>query len=286
MKKQRKHYTPEEKVAILRRHLVEGVPISDLCDESGLQPTVFYRWQKEFFENGAAAFQQRARKTHKPEQERIAYLEKKIQTKDEVLAELMAEHVALKKTLGNSDRELGSARYAGSDRGFRPALVGEDRDRRRAVHWVARHHRQQVLRLAGTLREGERAQRLGSPRLLAGGLGEAGHHRLSSEEPAGGLPPAHVHDARRRHRGGESDQRMARVGAGRTFVQVERQAVEEGHGLRAPAGTASALAYRRVVHQHQWDVLLPVQHSGRLQPLRRELGFAGVDDRGGHRGHL
>jgi transposase-like protein len=57
MKKQRKHYTPEEKVAILRRHLVEGVPISDLCDELGLQPTVFYRWQKESFENGAAAFQ-------------------------------------------------------------------------------------------------------------------------------------------------------------------------------------------------------------------------------------
>jgi transposase-like protein len=39
MKKQRKHYTPEEKVAILRRHLVEGVPISHLCDELGLQPT-------------------------------------------------------------------------------------------------------------------------------------------------------------------------------------------------------------------------------------------------------
>jgi transposase len=97
MKKQRKHYTPEEKVAILRRHLVEGVPISDLCDESGLQPTVFYRWQKEFFENGAAAFQQRGRTNHQPEQERIAYMEKKVQTKDEVLAELMAEHVALKK---------------------------------------------------------------------------------------------------------------------------------------------------------------------------------------------
>jgi transposase len=45
VKKQRKHYTPEEKVAILRRHLVEAVPISDLCDELGLQPTVFYRWR-------------------------------------------------------------------------------------------------------------------------------------------------------------------------------------------------------------------------------------------------
>ena len=100
MKKQRKHYTPEEKVAILRRHLVEGVPISDLCDELGLQPTVFYRWQKEFFENGAAAFQQRERTNHQAEQERIAHLERKIQTKDEVLAELMAEHIALKKSLG------------------------------------------------------------------------------------------------------------------------------------------------------------------------------------------
>ncbi len=54
MKKARKHYTAEEKVAILRRHLLEKEPISTLCDELGLQPTVFYRWQKEFFENGAA----------------------------------------------------------------------------------------------------------------------------------------------------------------------------------------------------------------------------------------
>jgi hypothetical protein len=26
-----KHYTPEEKVAILRRHLLEEVPVSELC---------------------------------------------------------------------------------------------------------------------------------------------------------------------------------------------------------------------------------------------------------------
>ena len=61
MKKERKHYTAEEKVAILRRHLLEKEPVSELCDELGLQPTVFYRWQKEFFENGAAAFQPKAR---------------------------------------------------------------------------------------------------------------------------------------------------------------------------------------------------------------------------------
>src|SRR5229473_2776035 len=88
MKKQRKHYAPEEKVAILRRHLLEQAPISELCDKHGLQPTVFYRWQKEFFENGAGAFQPKGRSDHSAGQERIAYLEKKIQTKDEVLAEL------------------------------------------------------------------------------------------------------------------------------------------------------------------------------------------------------
>jgi hypothetical protein len=43
-------------------------------------------------------------------------------------------------------------------------LLGQrNRDQRRAVHRVARHRRLQVLRLAGTLRQGERAQRLGSP---------------------------------------------------------------------------------------------------------------------------
>jgi len=43
MKKQRKQYAPEEKVAILRRHLLEKEPISKLCDEVGLQPTEFIR---------------------------------------------------------------------------------------------------------------------------------------------------------------------------------------------------------------------------------------------------
>jgi transposase-like protein len=36
MKKVRKHYTAEEKVAILRRPLLDQEPISKLCDELGL----------------------------------------------------------------------------------------------------------------------------------------------------------------------------------------------------------------------------------------------------------
>ncbi len=100
MDKPRKHYTAEEKVVILRRHLLEHEPVSKLCDEAGLQPAMFYRWQKEFFENGAAAFQSKTRLNAPAEQERIEFLEKRIQRKDEVIAELMEEHVILKKSLG------------------------------------------------------------------------------------------------------------------------------------------------------------------------------------------
>jgi transposase len=91
VKKTRKQYTGKEKVAILTRHPLEKEPISRLCEELGLQPTMFYRWQKEFFENGAAAFESKGRPDQRAEQERIAYLEKKIQRKDDVLAELMGQ---------------------------------------------------------------------------------------------------------------------------------------------------------------------------------------------------
>jgi transposase len=100
MKRQRKHYTPEERTPILRRHLPEKEPISKLCDELGFRPTTFYRWRQESFENRTAVFEQKGRPNHSTDQERIACLGKKIQTKDEILAELIAEHAALKGTFG------------------------------------------------------------------------------------------------------------------------------------------------------------------------------------------
>ena len=100
MKKKRHNYTPDEKVIILKRHLIDKIPVSDICDQYNLQPTVFYRWQKEFFENGAAAFNKPKSSQEKMSTKRIQALEKKLQTKNEVLSELMEEHVKLKKSLG------------------------------------------------------------------------------------------------------------------------------------------------------------------------------------------
>lgn len=100
MSKKRKNYTAEEKVTILRKHLLEKKPISDLCEQCGLHPTIFYRWQKEFFENGSLAFQQRNDSSTTKLERKIKELEQKLVTKNEVLSELMEEHIALKKSLG------------------------------------------------------------------------------------------------------------------------------------------------------------------------------------------
>ena len=99
--RERRHFSPEQKVAIVKRHLVDGVPISNLCDEHHILPTQFYQWQKQLFEYGAAAFDRKAKTPGPSLQERkIQHLEAKLATKNEVIAELMEECVQLKKLDG------------------------------------------------------------------------------------------------------------------------------------------------------------------------------------------
>ena len=100
--KQRRHFGGTEKVAILKRHLTEKVPVSTLCDELDIYPTQFYSWLKDFFDNGHLAFEagRKSKANEDAKDLKIARLEAKLQTKDSVLAELMEEHVSLKKKLG------------------------------------------------------------------------------------------------------------------------------------------------------------------------------------------
>ncbi|MCB0325149.1 MAG: transposase [Bdellovibrionales bacterium] len=103
-KRPRRNFSGPEKAAIVRRHLVDKVPVSDLCDELGLQPTQIYTWQKQLFENGGLAFERPARSSKKTEDakdRKIEALEAKIRQKNEVVSELLEEHVQLKKELGD-----------------------------------------------------------------------------------------------------------------------------------------------------------------------------------------
>lgn len=97
----RKNFTAEQKVAIVRRHLLEKVPVSVLCEEHKIHAAQYYQWQRQLFENGTQAFARKPNAANVRRQEdaqarRIAELEAKLQRKNEVVSELLEEHVQLK----------------------------------------------------------------------------------------------------------------------------------------------------------------------------------------------
>jgi transposase-like protein len=104
MNSERRHLSPQDKIAALKRHLLEKVPVSEICDQLGIAPTLFYRWQKEFFENGHVLFEngRKAKAVADTKDQKIQQLEAKLTRKNEVMAELMEAHTELKKSLGES----------------------------------------------------------------------------------------------------------------------------------------------------------------------------------------
>ena len=96
----RRQFSPKQKLDILRRHLLEGTPVSDLCDEHDLNPNIFYRWQKQLFEQGSAAFQRTTDARERQLEKKLSSLQQKLAHKDEVIAEIVESHVRLKKSLG------------------------------------------------------------------------------------------------------------------------------------------------------------------------------------------
>lgn len=103
MNRERKTLAGPEKLAILRRYLVEKVPISDLCDQFGLQPSQVYYWQAQLFEHGASIFERkpgRQASAESAKDRKIAHLELKLAQKNEVISELMEENVREKKRNG------------------------------------------------------------------------------------------------------------------------------------------------------------------------------------------
>jgi transposase-like protein len=98
----RRHFTPQEKVAIVKRHLLEGVAISTVCDEFQIHPTLFYQWQRQLFENAHLSFDngRKSKAVEDAKERKLQQLEAKLARKNEVMAELMEAHTLLKKELG------------------------------------------------------------------------------------------------------------------------------------------------------------------------------------------
>jgi transposase len=104
-KSNRRKFSTEQKAAILRRHLIDKVAVSDLCEEYKLQPSQFYLWQKQAMENIAAALEPNpVRRLSNAKETKLSReneaLKSKLSRKDNVIAEISEEFVKLKKELG------------------------------------------------------------------------------------------------------------------------------------------------------------------------------------------
>ena len=101
----RREFSSESKAAAVKRHIVGGEAVSSICEDLELAPNLFYKWQKEFFDHAAAAFE--VKSNGRQENAAIRKLSKKVESlqaklahKDNVIAEITEDYVRLKKTLG------------------------------------------------------------------------------------------------------------------------------------------------------------------------------------------
>ena len=102
MKKERRRFEASEKVKIIREHLLEKRPFSEVCQQYGIAPTQFYQWQKMFFENGTAAFEPKKAGREQELENQVQRLDQKLARKDEVIAELVEHNIDLKKKHGEA----------------------------------------------------------------------------------------------------------------------------------------------------------------------------------------
>ena len=95
-----RQHSAADKVAILRQVLLEGQAVSKVCEEHDVSPTLFYAGQKQFFENGAAAFAEEASAEQRDLERQVEALRQRLTQKDRIIAKVTEEFVKTKKELG------------------------------------------------------------------------------------------------------------------------------------------------------------------------------------------
>jgi len=100
-KKERKHYSPEQKVLILRELLENNVPISQLAEKYQVHINDIYNWKKKLFEGAKDLFRTKTGNQNQTslEQKKIEKLQSKLRDRDEAIAILLKENIEIKKSI-------------------------------------------------------------------------------------------------------------------------------------------------------------------------------------------
>ncbi len=102
-KPHRRRHTAEQKAELLRQHVADKKPVSEICNEAEIQPSLFYTWQRELLACAPSLFaNRRAPSREKDLEEEVSRLVARVARKDQVIAEVTEEYVKLKKELGEA----------------------------------------------------------------------------------------------------------------------------------------------------------------------------------------
>lgn len=108
MSRTRRMFTSTQKAEVVRRHLKDQVPVSQLATELDVQPSQIHQWVQAALSQIERTFEtpekkpvRSAKKLEQLQQKRIHQLEQKLNLKNEVIAELMEENVKAKKLNGD-----------------------------------------------------------------------------------------------------------------------------------------------------------------------------------------
>lgn len=94
--KQRKRWSAAEKLRLVLKGLEPGIDVAALCRQEGLSPTQYYTWKKQLVGSGEAVFGKAPRTTENAAE---AKLQAELTRMKNVIAEITAENLELKKTL-------------------------------------------------------------------------------------------------------------------------------------------------------------------------------------------
>lgn len=100
--RRRNKHSAEFKFKVVKEQMTTKTPVTEICQKYGISSGLFYKWQEQFFKSALNGFNRAApeEKASKGELRKIAELEHENQRIKDVVAEIVAQNIELKKTLG------------------------------------------------------------------------------------------------------------------------------------------------------------------------------------------
>ena len=97
MRKQKRQFSAEFKVQVLREQMENQIPVGKICERYNIQPNLFYLWKKELFSGAIDTFTKKRK--GKADSANVSRLEEKLKDKDSLISEIVEDNLKLKKKL-------------------------------------------------------------------------------------------------------------------------------------------------------------------------------------------